>query len=340
MIGKEKNKFLIQSYKLSTVRDNAGIIGQRLLLRLVDMANKQGYVEGVKLSECPSLDFLQKDLFGDFVFTLPVKDVMGVSENYSAVKRSIMSLMRVIVETEREDGYWVACPFITFAVVGKGMITVGLHEMVCQALLDFRKGYRRFEILPALKFRSTYAMRLYILMSDQINPLTYTIIDLKKMFGIEKKYNRPRDFFKYVLDPAKAELDKCSPYTFRYEPVFTKTHKTGRPAITQVVFYPIHQQKFEDPDLQDSDLMGKYTFIGHPCLTKAQQDVLIHKFGFSQNSIRNNYDLIKLAVENLDFTKFLDKVSINVSKTRPKNVVGYVINAIKMELSAKGVEFE
>ena len=43
-------------------------------------------------------------------------------------------------------------------------------------------------------------------------------------------------------------------------------------------------------------------------------------------------------MKHLDFTAFLLDLAPRVSNKRPKNPTGYVVNAIKMELAAQGVE--
>ena len=45
----KKNRTIIESYQLVSAKNNIGIYGQRLILRLVQIANEKGYVEGVNL---------------------------------------------------------------------------------------------------------------------------------------------------------------------------------------------------------------------------------------------------------------------------------------------------
>ena len=331
------NKELVQSYKLTTVRDRIGIYGQRLILRLVEMANKAGYIEGVKLSDSPDLRKVERNLFGEHTFTFPLTDIMGASENYTAVKKSVRALMQEIIEYEEEDGAWTAFAFLSLVRFSNGVATVIIQEPLYMALLDFRKGFRRFELQAALQFKSTYSLRLYQLMSGQENPLTYTLEELKKMLGVGDKYPRPRDFFKKVIDPAKAELDRCSPFSFDYEPIATRTQKTGRAPITQVTFYPIERRP--NGQWRDNELMRKYPYENHPNLTKEQQDTLVHKFGFTLKGIRNNHAVFRAAARYLNLTDLLDKLAIRVADKRPKNPTGYVLNSIKIELDEKGIDY-
>lgn len=47
VLPSKKNKDLIQSYTLTTMRDDIGLYGQRLILRLVEAANATGVTQGL-----------------------------------------------------------------------------------------------------------------------------------------------------------------------------------------------------------------------------------------------------------------------------------------------------
>ena len=338
-MAEEKNKMLIESYKLTTVRDSIGIYGQRLILRLVQMANNAGYIEGVNMDGGPDLRGVQRNLFGEATFTFPLSDLMGSSEEYSAVKRSVRRLMQQVIEYEDGDR-WIAFPFLSRVEFDRQRgAKVQVQPELYQALLDFTKGFRRFELQAALKMKSTYSLRLYQLMAGQEDPLTYSIEELRLMLvrpedGKTAPYTRPRDFARRVLDPAKAELDECSPYSFRYELNEAHTGKGGRPAIVSVTLYPIHQVRFEDPELHPA---SHSLFLSG--LSMGQKNILMHKFEFSKKMLQNNLPLFETAAKNIDLTAWLDTMARRVSRQRPKNPQGYVVRALQMELEAQGIEY-
>ena len=85
-------------------------------------------------------------------------------------------------------------------------------------MLDFTKGYRKYELITAMNFNSVYAMRMYELMSGQKKPLYFSFDDLRLMFEVENKYKLSANFKARVLDVAKKkELDENSPYSFNYK---------------------------------------------------------------------------------------------------------------------------
>ena len=68
-----------------------------------------------------------------------------------------------------------------------------------------------------MKFKSVYAMRFYELMSGQTTPLFVPLEGsdgLRERFNLQGKYERVNDFRRKVIDVAKKELDKFSPYSF------------------------------------------------------------------------------------------------------------------------------
>lgn len=52
-------------------------------------------------------------------------------------------------------------------------------------MLDFSKGFRKYELETAVKLHGKYFLRIYKLVSKQSEPISYTIDDLRKMWGLE-----------------------------------------------------------------------------------------------------------------------------------------------------------
>lgn len=336
----EQNKKLIESYKLTTVRDRIGIYGQRLILRLVEHATSEGATQGLDFKSGRDIRRIEVGDWGRKVITMPLKDIMGSSENYSAVKRAVKALQQEIIEYEVDNGTWVSFQFLGKCMISAGQMTVTVEPELWEALMDFRKGFRRFELQAALKLKSTYSLRLYKLVSEQndINYLDFQLIELKKMLGVGNKYKQSRDFFVKVLDPAKEELDKISPWSFTYTPLTSRKVATGRAAIVGVRIFPVSQPQFRDPEVEKNRLRQQYPGALSPSLTREQKNILIHKFDLTNTGILNNKDLFDAAAKYLDMTSFLLDLAKRVAKVRPVNVPGYVINAIRMELAAQGVD--
>lgn len=61
----------------------------------------------------------------------------------------------------------------------RGWVRFEIQPEVYNAVLNFSKGFRKYELKTAMEFTSQYSMRFYELMSGQERPLVYTIEDLK-----------------------------------------------------------------------------------------------------------------------------------------------------------------
>lgn len=341
----EGNKDLIESYKLTTVRDRIGIYGQRLILRLVEFATAEGATQGLDFKGKKDLRRVEVGLWGERSVTMPLTDLMGNSENYSAVKRSVRALQKETIEYEEEDGAWVSFPFLGKVRIAAGQLTVKVEPELWQAFMDFRKGFRRYELQAAMQMKSAYSLRLYKLMSEQRDLkkgyLDFQLDELKKMLGVADKYPRAYDFFKYVLEPAKEELDRMAPWSFTFSPLTSRKVATGRAAITGVRFFPRYQPQYRDPDLL-AQQTGRKHAGNNPLtgITLQQQQLLIKHYGFTYKGLNTakNAALFDAAVKNLDFTTWLLDIMPRVEEEAPENVPGFVIGCLRRDLAARGVE--
>ena len=145
------------------------------------------------------------------------------------------------------------------------------------------------------------------------------------MFQIEDKYKLTADFFRYVIEPAKKELDKSAPYSFEYTPI-----KQGR-KIVSIKFYPIYQPNNRDASIEAKKLQ-KSTSLRFD-LDRILINYLKENYIFSDDEIKNNRETFIKAQssENFDLLNFLSEQRRNASsKVNPK---GWIINAIKKQLA-------
>lgn len=338
-----ENKDLIESYKLTTVRDRIGIYGQRLILRLVELATAEGATQGLDFKSGKDIRQVEVGLWGENTVTMPLADIIGDSDNRSKPRKAIIALMQEIIEAEDEDGDWFAFPFLTFAQVKNGMLTVKVRQELWQVFMDFRKGFRRFELEAALQLKSTYSLRLYKLMSEQHETeyLDFQLDELKKMLGVGGKYRLAKDFGKWVLDPAKAELDRVAPWTFTYSWLTSRKVASGRAAIVGVRFFPRYQPQHRDPDLL-AQQVGRKHAGNNPLagITLQQQQLLIKHYGFTYKGLNTakNAALFNAAAKYLDFTSWLLEIMPRVEEEAPDNIPGFIIGCLRRDLAAQGIE--
>lgn len=331
------NKDLVQSFKVTTIRNNFGIYGQRAIIRLIEAS--QELLEGRKIGDCVKYQ-VEASLFGERRVIMPISAILPEGDkNYTTAKAQLKKLTNVPMEYETANGDWSA--FTLFSRVdikqSTGNIILKVEPEIWEAILDFSKGFRRFELNKALQLKSVYSLRLYELLSGQERPLSYSIADLKKMFGLENKYPRPVDFVKRVIMPAKEELDSCAPYSFDFKTILNRPTGKGKPGITGITFYPQYQPKMRDMDLEVhkdfKDIAHKYPHIVE--LPQGIKNYMMHSLGFSSQGIKNNLELLLEAQKRIDLDQFLRKIAPNAN--RAKSPQGYTIKAIKMELKEMGI---
>lgn len=311
-----KNKDVIQSYIITTAKYDYSVYEKRIIYRLVEMV--QHTLEGKKLDKGFSI---QKTLYNDRIITMPINAFLAGEndENYTRVKEALRKLRNKTFEYEN-GGKWKLVGVIekpNFDI--SGVAQFELQPEVYDAILNFSKGYRKYELKVAMQFESVYAMRFYELMSGQKTPICYSIDQIKEMFQISDKYERVNDFKKKVLDTAKRELDRCSPYSFNYE-----MNKTGR-KFTSITFYPKFQPKFRDQELEKGDLQKQISLSWD--LPRELVSYLKNNFGFTTDGIKNNIDIFKEANESFDIVAILGGLKAKIIASN--NPQGYIIGVIK-----------
>lgn len=320
-MAKINNKDVLQSYVLTTAKYDFNVYEKRFLYRLVELA--QSEVQGLDFrNDCRKIEH---DLFGFVNITMPIASMLKDEndKNYKQIKDALQSLQKKLI-TYEDDEVWESISIIAFPVIKKysATVTCTLHPKIWDCMLDFSKGFRKYELQTAMQFDSIYAMRFYELLSGQTTPLSYGIDELKERFQVADKYKRVNDFIRFVIEPAKAELDEKSPYSFTY-----KINKKGR-TYHSITFFPVYKSEYRDSDLEKRNLQKKVAVSWF--LAKNEKDYLVHNFDFTSAEIKQHLDLFKQASNNLDLIDFLSKVKPRAN--RAKNPKGYVIASLKSQL--------
>ena len=214
-----------------------------------------------------------------------------------------------------------------------GKMVVRVNRNIWRAMLDFSKGFRKYELEAAVKLRGKYSLRIYKLVSKQTEPITYSISDLRQMWGLTEKYKKVDDFVKNTIVAAKEELDRVSPYSFDYilnaaRSAEVNKGRKGRPSITSVTFFPLRRMANQTTDSVrkqvDPSMMLDYELY----------QMLKNKFYFDAQGIKANITLFDIAQKECDdILDFLDGIA--PAALRAGNVQGYVINSIRKHLKEK-----
>lgn len=321
---KINNKEVLQSYILTTAKYDYSVYEKRILYRIVEQL--QYLLDGKILDKRYSI---QPGIFEDskkFTFPFSAFKKSEEDKNHAQIKKALLSLENKVFEYE-DDEVWRTIRIIYKPEVFKRReyITFILTDEIIECLLDFSKGFKKYELKTAMQFESTFSMRFYELLSNQKTPINYTIDALKEMFGVADKYKETKDFIKRVIEPAKKELDLKSPYTFHYEII-----KTGR-KITSIHFVPVFQPQFEDDEIKKQRVNKKLS--NRWFIPKNIEEYLIYNFEFTSRELNNNLNLFENLYNNLSEESLLDFLSeLREPSSYADNRKGFVVGALKKRM--------
>lgn len=137
----------------------------------------------------------------------------------------------VIINTDDKEYIvgWVSS--ITF-YKNTGKIKLRFDDDLIPYLLQLKKKFTRYQLKNILYLKSKYSIRIYELLKqyENIGKREFELQELKKILFIENQYNRVYDLERFVLVPAKEEINKHTDILIDYEKI-----KTGR-KITSILF--------------------------------------------------------------------------------------------------------
>ena len=197
-------------------------------------------------------------------------------------------------------------------------------------ILNFSKGYTKYELFTAMRLKSIYSMRFYELMSGQKNMVfEYSIDEMRDIFGLDGKYTRPSSIKERIIDPARKELDAVAPYSFDVEDVRTGDKKTS--PITGFKFIPRKNEENQDKELQEKEHLAKLT-ARNSYKYDETYEILKYDYGFTASDQNKNKPTITEGEKVIpNFPDFLRSIKEQKSyKNLPqKPAVGWIVNTIK-----------
>lgn len=320
----QNNKLILQSYKLTSIRNDFGIYAQRLIVRI---AQAMQY----RLEDADFVNKELKPIDPRLIWHFKAKDLMRPEDNnYTAVKRELRKVIKASVYFEDEHGWRESVIFPNISADIKGEIEVEINRQLWDIFIEFSKGYKRYELESALSLSSTYALRLYQLISENAEPITYTIDWLKQLFQIQGKYAENKRFIERVIQPAQGEINAKCPTGFDYK-VEYKPNGKGRPAMHAITFYTYRNDKAMTNTQKDMANLGNNAINA---VDKDSKRALREKYGFTDRELKNNAKILAVAemgMENPTLAEFLaTRLSYAQKADKPK---AYIIGAIRAELA-------
>lgn len=347
-----KSRDIVESYIFSSSKRSLSVYSERLLMQLVSTAQSQ--LAGVNFRDGIDIGQVSRGPLGDVSVEIPIKSLLGTegSTNYSQAKDAIMELMsnpyfverpkfrngRPVVDDEgRQEYEFIGNQILNNCQVNvkPGVAILKVNEETWNAILDFSKGFRRYDLEAASSLRKPCSLRLFRLLSNQKYPITYTIRQLREMWNMEDKYENTNNFIRRTIDAAKKELDDNAPWSFEYTKNYAVSSEVnkgrkGKKAITSITFTPVEKIG----NISTTALMNKAQISPIDLLGAELYQLLTRKFGFTATGIKNNYIIFHTAkTVGMDIMEFL--YGIAPKALRATNPPGYVIRAIKQNLKEK-----
>lgn len=326
----EENKNVIQSYMLTTARYDFSVYEKRILYRLVELA--QAELQGKNFAEWIGMK-VETNLFGDKDITMPVRYILANEEdnNYTKAKKAFKAMSNRTIEQTKGNVWYLDHMLERVRVnLGTGVAKFRVSPNVWNIVLDFTKGYRKYELKTTMQFKSVYSMRFYELLSGQNKPLNYSIDEIRKMFSIEKKLKKIDRLESVVFEVAQKELDENSPYSFTWEREEVASRGRNGKKVVGYTFYPKYIQKNRDQELEKRELTAKVGNINGPygMLKKEVSDYLLYNMNMTKEEINANKNLFLTAQKELP--NLVDELA-NLKERAAKNGkgIGWIINGLK-----------
>ena len=329
----EENKNVIQSYMLTAARYDFSVYEKRILYRLVELA--QAELQGKDFVEWIGMK-VETNLFGDKDITMPVRCILANEEdkNYVLAKKAFKAMSSRTIEQTKGNVWYLDHMLERVRVnLGTGVAKFRVSPNVWNIVLDFTKGYRKYELKTTMQFKSVYSMRFYELLSGQTNPLKYSIEEFRKMFSLEKKFKAVADIERYVLEVAQKELDESSPYSFTWERQEVASRGRNGKKVVGYTFYPKYIQKNKDPQLEQKELQAKVGNIAgaYGMLDRAVSDYLLYNLNMTKEEINANKALFLTAQQTLpNLVEHL--ADLRERAVRSGKGTGWIINGLKGKL--------
>ncbi len=278
--------------------------------------------------------------------TIKIKDIESILNIdgkkwggiYQEMKDIILSLNNRPLKIQNDDGSILIVNWIASAEIrkGKGVVEFEFSEKLKPYLLQLKSHFTKFKLHNILKLRSSFAIRLYELMKAHqfLGKVSYTLVELKDILGIEGKYSAYYDFKRRVLIPAQNELKEFSDVYFEYE-----EQKQGR-SIHTLIFRILENKKVTETIPPENDLSD----ISDAIIKSIQE------FGFSAfkavELCQLGFDVIadltvrgQVMKQYDSFEMFLtDKIGLLEFETRQKeikNKAGYFLKALQENYQTK-----
>ncbi len=196
------------------------------------------------LNELKLLRFIimqtEKDDNELYEFDLSVKDLAKLlqinhKDLYKRIDTMTTHIMQEVIRIgDDTNKKWIKFHWVDICRYDNGIITIKISDELKPFLIGLRGSFTRYPLAEIIQLKSTYAIRIYEILNGYMNDnnlphadvateISLSIEELRKATDTEKKFERPYDFKKKVIDIAIREINDKSKYH-----VTATTYKSGK----------------------------------------------------------------------------------------------------------------
>lgn len=305
---------ITQGYLSTIISGNFSAVDARIFIKIVSYA--QRFISHNIITKADNPTFTT-----DIRVSMSIRDLLKNSHGYDEIKKSAINLAKKQFEyADPVDNCWRYSSFAYNIELKErsGIITFSLPSWLLNLILDYSKGFSRYDLEKSLQLSSSYAIRLYMLTCSASRPFTFKIDFLRKWLGCQDKYPNTSDFVKRVITSSELELQKRGFNGFHAE-----VQKRGL-SIDAILFIPVKR----GIQLTDKEAEAKLSAsaIVPPLLTST----LVQMCKFSYREISANKGTL------YQFSKlpgYDEKLLSIIERFRKKRASkGYIIRAMQSEI--------
>jgi len=266
----------------------------------------------------------------------------------SSLEQICDQLLSRVVRIHTEKG-WIAHQYVSrcrytkaqHSDDGEATLEIRLHEEVKPFLMQLQNRFQSIKFSYLNKISSIHAIRLFEILWHKrhvnkqiiINEITISLVDLRKMLGLEKKYTLFADFKRRVLTQSQKEISKNTPLKFSFS-LIKKAQK-----VTAIRFIVNDNPAYNDDTLSNvsNKLLDELDNIENPkTRKKIISKHIIKDFGFEklrhwQNQFFRDGNSIK-EIETA-YTSAVTEIDNKSKSIKPVlNPVGYMRNHVERVL--------
>lgn len=339
---------IFSGVKRSDDSKKPSIYEERLLAHIILEAQK--CLKGVKISDHLSDDIadihslltpeMQSQKY--YPMQIPLKEIAGTSNNYEHVAEACANLMSKIVRVDDETHIRLRQLIVgaDYAKDGTGNLYFDVPKEVWLAILDFSKGFRKYEIRMAAELTNPYAYLLYKFVAAHKGhegdwPVSY----LREQLQLKDKYPRLADLKQKILIPAINDLDTLSPVSCNL--VFYSSKKAlgegrrGARTLDRVKVIPITKMGEGSHDELAYKIPGhnKISLLPNAIVKYLKDRLLYDDVSLQRHAEKLIYAYNIMKGINGGFEQFLLDLTPIIDKKRPDSYPKYIMACINKRVA-------